>query len=492
MRRIHNILSAAVAILFTGAVAQAQHNLGTVRSAELTHEGDVLNIVMDMDLSTIDPDDNTAVTMVPLLFKDANVKELPPVGVYSRGQFYHYAREGRTSTPFSGTYNYYIRQRPDRITYEASVPYEEWMDGAKLRIDTHLSGCCGASVGEVTEGIILATYEEPIPDHIPYTPRFVYVRPDASAVVKERSVSGEAYVVFRSGKSAVEPDYRNNEAELQKIRATIDSVRMDPDITITQITLRGYSSPDGKYATNERLSNERTDAIQAYVSGLYPLPVELYSSESVAENWDGLRALVAASELRNRDKILEIIDDASLDPDKKEARIKSRYARDWRTMTNDMFPLLRRTDYKVSYTVRTYTSTEEILQVMHTKPGNLSLNEFFLVAQELTSGTPEFNEVFATCAAVYPYDPASNINAANAAMTVGDLDSAEAYLAKAGDDASARYARGVLAALRGDFLLAARYFSSADVSGISEARASLELVERIIEREREIAERLAR
>ena len=52
---------------------------------------------------------------------------------------------------------------------------------------------------------------------------------------------------------------------------------------------------------------------------------------------------------------------------------------------------------------------------------------------------------------MYPDDVAANLNAANAAMNRKDCKSAEKYLQKAGDSAEAVYARGVLAALQGDY-----------------------------------------
>ena len=62
---------------------------------------------------------------------------------------------------------------------------------------------------------------------------------------------------------------------------------------------------------------------------------------------------------------------------------------------------------------------------------------------------------------VYPDDSTANLNAANAAMGVGELDKAERYLAKAGDSAEAVYARGVLAALSQQYSQAKPLFEQA-------------------------------
>ena len=149
-------------------------------------------------------------------------------------------------------------------------------------------------------------------------------------------------------------------------------------------------------------------------------------------------------------------------------------------VSTQVFPLLRRTDYNVSFTVRSYTTAEDVRRMMRERPRNLSISEFFLAAQGLEPGTSEFNDVFALAARVYPDDPVANINAANAAMSVGNLTVAARYLEKAGDSAKARYAKGVYAALSEDFAKAKDYFASAELSGVKEASAARALVESII------------
>ena len=453
-----------------------------VRDITLNREGETMQVGMTVDLAKIVPDNNAAVVLTPVLYNGADSVHLRPLGVYSRGRFLHYARAQRSSEPFKeGDMRYYVRTMPDAMSYTDEVPYQEWMDGASLRIDEAGEGCCGKAT-YLEEGAPLAQWVNPIPpkpEPIRYIPNYGYVHPDASTITKEQSISGEAYVVFAAGKSVVDTTYRDNRKELRKIRNTIDSVRVDPDRTITRVLLKGYSSPDGRYSSNDKLARERTESILGYVKSLYPLDDELFVPESVAENWDGLRAAVDSSDLPNRDKILELID-SDIDPDLKESRLKARYPKDYKKLSTQVFPLLRRTDYNVSFTVRSYTTAEDVRRMMRERPRNLSISEFFLAAQGLEPGTSEFNDVFALAARVYPDDHVANINAANAAMSVGNLTVAARYLEKAGDSAKARYAKGVYAALSEDFAKAKDYFASAELSGVKEASAARALVESII------------
>lgn len=500
------LLAAAALILSVPA-----HSQGQILVEDVTMErvGDALTVKMSVNLTPTD--EKGSVSFIPVVYNEGVEYMLRPIGLYSRNSFYTYARRVRSDEPFANEpYSFYVKEAPGLVHYEDSTPFMPWMDGSSLRIDVVHYGCCGKPSSGREEGPALQSFkllheadeyteetvelveeetveidtdtpesgtEEVIQVYVPY---FIYVQPPSEAVVKERAISGEAYVVFKSGATDVDAGYLDNEAELQKIRATIDSVKVDPDITITSIVLRGYSSPDGAFSVNQDLSAKRVEAIRAYVEALFELPEDMWHAEAAGENWEGFRAAVeAATNLPNKAKILELID-SDLDPDRKEYKI-SKFSRDYKIISKDIYPILRRTDYKVMYTIRSYTSVEEVRQILETKPWNLSLKEFFLAAEGLEPGTPEFNKVFAIAARVFPEDPVAQINAANSAMAMGDLDSAAVLLERAGDSPEARYAKGVLAALNEDWETAAKYFSSAELSGLDKAAEALAVVQKILE-----------
>ena len=82
------------------------------------------------------------------------------------------------------------------------------------------------------------------------------------------------------------------------------------------------------------------------------------------------------------------------------------------------------------------------------------------LAQTLPADSEDFREVFEVAVRLYPDDPVANLNAAFTAMRFGDLGNAGRYLAKAGDSTSAVYARGIFAAMQGDYEAARRNLES--------------------------------
>lgn len=486
------IISCIAAILACFALPAQESSGIKLGSAEFAFDEGVLVLRASLDLTSIVPSSTKAYVITPVVYSDSLEAAFPSLGLYGARRFWSIAREKRSDNPL-GVTDFLYEEIENPYPYEGRIKYEEWMDKCAVRVDLLESSCCGdhskATMGAAVEGFEVPDYTpDPLPEMEPdqvdvptFKPEYLYVLPPAEPPVKSRDISGEAYVVFASGKTEVDPAWRDNAAELEKIRATIDSVRMDPDMVITQITLKGYSSPDGSYATNGRLAEARTEAIKAYVSGLDSLSADIYAAEWEAENWEGLRAAIEASDLQGKDGIMGIIDSEAA-PDTKEARLKKNYPKAWARMVSDIFPTLRRTDYRVSYTVRSYTTREEILEVLRTKPQNLSVGEFFIAADGYDRGSLEFNRVFAIAARVYPFEDAVNINAANAAMKAGNLGKAAFYLDSVSpENSEGIYARGILDALNGNWLDAEDRFRAASDSGIAEAGPALEKVEQIVE-----------
>ena len=310
-----------------------------------------------------------------------------------------------------------------------------------------------------------------------YTPVFVYLPPDIEPV-KVREVKGSAYIDFPVNRTEIYEDYRKNPVELRKIRQTIDVVRNDPDVRITSLNIKGYASPEGTYANNTRLAKGRTATLKTYVRELYHFPDSVILTSYEPEDWFGLEAYVDSTNLKNRDAILALIR-SEMEPDAKEKVIKSTYPEDYRFLLQNVYPGLRHSDYVVQYVVRTYTDVAEIRRIMKTRPQKLSLRELYIAVQDLEPGSDEYNEAFEIAVRMFPGDEVANLNAANAAMVKGDLKGAARYLDKAGDCGEAVYARGVYAALSGDYDSAMRLFAEAARGGIAEAEDALRQIEEV-------------
>lgn len=481
----HN-LSTFIALLLlpASALLAADNAAATVTASDrggynttITRTESTVIVDMTLRLADIKVKSEQQLIVTPALVNGDNRLDLPGITVTGRNRALRDARE-HIATP-AGYTAYRAGKVPAELPYHVEVPVADWMLDADLIITDSLSGCNCAPLTGGSE--LLATLD--LRPRI-FAPQYEYIAPVAEAA-KIREAAGHAYIDFPVNKTAIYPDYRRNPQELAAIRDTIELIKNDPDYTITELTLKGYASPEGSYANNERLAKGRTEALREYIRGLYDFPASILRSEWEAEDWQGLIAWLRASDLPDREAMIAVCTDPVFDgnDDGREWRLKSRFPKQYRMLLADVYPGLRHTDYTVRYTVRTYTSTDEIARVMKTAPSKLSLREMYLLAQTLQPGSPEYNEVFETAVRLYPAEPEANLNAALAALQSGDLDRASRYLDRAGDSPEAAYARGILAAKRADYDTALPLLEAAEKGGIAKAADARAQLQEIIKRQ---------
>ncbi|GEM_PF-689661 len=315
-----------------------------------------------------------------------------------------------------------------------------------------------------------------VPAPIPVNPSFAYIVPRVE-VKKERAEVGTAFLDFEVGRYRILTNFRNNASELGKIDHTIQTVLNDKDVTPVGIFLKGYASPEGNYQSNERLAENRVLALRNYITNRYNLNNDFFTLDSEPEDWAGFREKVEIdNNVPNRYEVLDIINSYE-EPDIKEHNLKTLAGGiPYKYVLNHMFPSLRRTEYRIDYTVRGF-SLEESREIIKTRPQHLSLNEMFAVANSYPIGSEEYNNIFETAVRLYSNDPVANLNAANVAISKGQMNAAFNYLQKAGDSPEAIHSFGIYYLLQDDLDKAESYLQKAKSEGVKEADVNLEIVQ---------------
>lgn len=443
------------------AVAQTTLQSGAqVQRVDIDRQRDSVVIGLTLDLTPMQVDANRSVVMQPFLTADGHEHWMPAVEVMGRRN-YLYARrnDGKTYADSRNLYQALRKENDDAQTvdYRVALPYESWMDRAELQMAEDLCGC-----GEVED---MPQTPLGVAD-VAFRPALAYVSPQA-VTRKTRELKGTAYLDFPVNKTTIYPDYRRNPSELAKIRATIDTVRHDPDATIASISIKGFASPEGTWRLNTRLAKGRTEALKRYVIDRYNFSDTLFTTAYEPENWEGLRAYVLQTGLRDKQQIVDLID-SPLEPDPKEARLKREHPESYRMLLDECYPGLRRSDYVVTYVIRGF-NVDEARQIIRTQPQKLSLQEMFAVAQTYEPGSQEFNHVFDVAVRLYPDDPVANLNAANALLEQGRAAEAQPYLDKAGTSPQAQNARAVCLLLQHRYDEALPLLQAAQDAGLKEA-----------------------
>lgn len=465
MNALNTIIAAAMLTAgLSGGAANRSYEKYHIDDLDVNVNHGLVKVTFTLDPAAYHVSYRNRIEVVPVLkaVGSSDSITLQPVTIAGHNAYYSALREGRM------TDNLLRAGHGEVYRYAADVEWQPWMDHSHLTLQGASTGCCGAPGGKEKEIEVAVLDFRPVE----FVPRFHYAVPKAEEV-KKRQIEGSAYVNFPVNSTEIYPDYMNNPQELRKITGSIDSVRLNPDATVRSIALTGFASPEGPYSNNVRLANGRTEAVKEYVRGQYTFGAGLFRTDAVAEDWEGLREFVATSILPDRNAILDFIDNSTVGIEQRNDELRRRFPVSYDYLLKHIYPSLRHTDYTIDYEIRSYADIDEIRRALAQRPGNLSLNEFFLAANSYPEGSKEYDEVFGKAVMYYPGDTIANLNAANSAMNEGDYRRARMLLGRIKGDATATYAMAVLDALEGDYDSARAGFEAARDAGIPEASDAL-------------------
>ena len=353
------------------------------------------------------------------------------------------------------------KDEPQTYSYTDAVDRQAWHQGASVYMECDLCGCGDQKKNELA---YLGDLTPPDPYDLIHLADIV---PAPSK--KERNLHGSAYITFVVNKWEMKPDYMNNRYELRKITDTLDVMVKDPNVSVRQVKIHGWASPESPYEHNKMLAENRAKSLTEYVKRLYNLPADVFApAEATPENWTGLRKAVEETDeaiLPHKQEILAIIDDMSLQPDPKEQKIKKLYPAEYRYLLQNVYPGLRRSDYEISFNFSDFT-LEQAKEIYKQKPYQLSLREMWDVAQTLEPNSPEYNRMMQTAVNIYPDDPQALVNLANVAIRQKDLLKAESLLERAGDSAEALNSRAVIAIIQKHYDEAEHLLQQAAAKGL--------------------------
>lgn len=468
---------AALLFMTTGSAAArstTQETCLKVDHIQVTRVDNKLMVMIDIDPRRVNPGRDREVTFSPVVRAGGSTDTLalPALTIAGRNQYYTHLRNG----DLEAGDKVYCAGDKEIIAYRAEVPFEPWMERGQIDMCQAVANCCDAPVRGPETPLARLDYVRPT-----YEPAYRFVELTGDSAI-ELTAEGRAYIDFIVNRTEIKPTYRKNKTELPKILASINKVKDDPDAIITDITIKGYASPEGSYSNNVRLAMGRTDALKEYVRQYYHFDPELMRTDYEPEDWEGLKAWVEQCDLPHRAEILEIIG-SQMEPDPKNSEIQRRYPKEYKLLLDSVYPALRHSDYTIKYRIKTYATVEELLQVYKQTPERMRPVDFQRIAAIYPTGSDTYKEIMLKAVGIHPTDAKSNLNAANIALQAGDFGKADQYLNRAGDSPEAQYTRGVLAGMTGDTDRALMLFKNAATHGFRPAQEQADRLNEIIHRE---------
>ena len=195
------------------------------------------------------------------------------------------------------------------------------------------------------------------------------------------------------------------------------------------IEISAYASPDGGVKLNTGLAERREGNTSKYLSKeLKKMKVDApVDARYTAQDWEGFKELVAASNLQDKDLVLRVIS-MYQDPETREKEIKNISAV-YSDLAETILPQLRRSRLTANIEI-IGKSDDEISALAKSNPSELNIEEI-LYAATLTNDNARKEAIYKKTVELYPNDYRAYNNLGMMAYANGDLAAAENYFKQA-------------------------------------------------------------
>lgn len=252
-----------------------------------------------------------------------------------------------------------------RVNYrKVDIPYSQWMDKATLVLRPEYCSCdtrlvpLSVSVENMLPTIVERIDTIIIHDTIKVDRPVVVAAPVVMEKKKEKEVVTEhagyrANIYFPVSGMKILPEHDLNRDSWHTFVSEIDSLRSNDSNTVMGITVTGYSSPEGNYNSNDVVAKRRALALKSYLETIYDSTLIEIRTEWVAEDWDTLVAMIKASDMKDKDKVLSIIDKVDIFKGREEKLKALSGGVPWKYISKEFFPKLRYASCRIGYVKRT-------------------------------------------------------------------------------------------------------------------------------------------
>lgn len=185
----------------------------------------------------------------------------------------------------------------------------------------------------------------------------VAIAPDAFQRVTQ--INESAKIMFVINKANVRADQLSKE-DIKSLEQFIISNTGDAKKKVGDVYTQAYASPDGPLALNDKLSKERGASTHKAVGDKFKkdkVPANTqFDINAMGEDWEGFQELVKASNIPDKDLILQVLSMYS-DPQVRDREIKNMSAA-FKVLAEKILPELRRSKMTVNVQVEGLTDAE--------------------------------------------------------------------------------------------------------------------------------------
>lgn len=461
-----------VVSLCTGYARPIEEKIPTVSFLEVKKLPDEkVRISMEIDIADLQVGPMHSCRLVPVFMSadGSERQELPAVVIDGKMRYrIHRRKEILEKNVWNPAKAQIIRNKDLRyVTYCTDTVFCPWMWGGKLKMKYYTTGCRECPEGEMHTTLA----EEVLPLRIPVFERTLQTVPKEE--VKHREEVHTARLQFRVNSADIDAGYDYNRKEIASLLKTFQTIQADSALTITEIGITGYSSPEGGAAYNLILSERRAKALADFLRQNFPeIDETLFRIDWKGEDWEGLRKVVQEqTDWKEGTRVLEIIDAEQEDRERCEYRLRLCGREIYHRIESELYRQIRRNEYRIRYRIRNF-EPEEAWSLLHTRPEQLSLYEMQEVATYFGVHSKEALACWMTAVRIYPTQVEALNNAAILLAEQGRSEEALCLL-EGKTEAMLKNVAGTIYVERKEWERAEKLFAEAAEAGNEEAKTNL-------------------
>ncbi|MDR0438288.1 MAG: tetratricopeptide repeat protein [Bacteroidales bacterium] len=290
-----------------------------------------------------------------------------------------------------------------------------------------------------------------------------------------------------------------NRAETARAAIAEMNNALGNEMEIASIKITAWASPEGELARNNNLSRERSKTGERFLRDAYKRVIDQQVAahnrnlprgakritarelmkelpltiDHKGEDWDGFMAALRASNVRDRDKILNVIQSAP-NRDRREQEMRNMIVI-YQEIEDQLLPPLRRAEMVIELVVPAKTN-EEMSTLALSNPSELTVEEL-LFAATLTQDSDTKMKIYTAATEVYPNDWRGFNNVAFIHIQNQNFDAAAVALQQANtlspNNDAVLNNLGIIALSKGNLDEAKTYFNNAKSKGNAEAAGNL-------------------
>lgn len=239
-----------------------------------------------------------------------------------------------------------------------------------------------------------------------------------------------ADILFLINQANIRPGQLSS-AQMEELNRELAAANADSRRQIEEINIESYASPDGTLEFNTRLAQQREDNTRRYMD-------QRLRSDNISnfgaltanftpEDWEGLKKLVAASNIQDKDLILSVLS-MYKDPEQREREIRNLSAI-FDELAETILPQLRYSRITASINV-IGKSDNEIEAAFAADPKSLTVDELLYCAT-LTDDNNRKMAIYNAAAGIYPNDYRTFNDLGLTQYVAGDYKAAKANFEQA-------------------------------------------------------------